>query len=85
MVLSHYLCFRFAIQAALFLIIGAWADYGSWRPNITIAFTVVAVVVSFAWLGVTDPSKWQAGVALYVLGCKPSSFTALPLVFGSHA
>ncbi|QRV89669.1 autophagy-related protein 22 [Ceratobasidium sp. AG-Ba] len=58
----------FAIQAVLFLIIGAWADYGSWRPNITIAFTILAVAVSFAWLGVMDPSKWEAGVALYMLG-----------------
>lgn len=40
------------------------------RPNITIVFTLVAVAVSFAWLGVEDPSKWQAGVVLYILGCK---------------
>ncbi|KAF9234219.1 MFS general substrate transporter [Melanogaster broomeanus] len=58
----------FAIQAVLLLAIGAWADYGQWRPNITIIFTLVAVAVSFAWLGVDDPSKWQAGVVLYVLG-----------------
>jgi hypothetical protein len=38
------------------------------RPNITILFTVVAVAVSFAWLGVEDPSKWRTGVALYILG-----------------
>ncbi|KIK32053.1 hypothetical protein CY34DRAFT_102312, partial [Suillus luteus UH-Slu-Lm8-n1] len=60
----------FAIQAALLLLIGAWADYGTWRPNITVIFTLAAVAVSFAWLGVEDPSKWQAGVALYILGCK---------------
>ena len=77
--------FRFAIQAVLFLIIGAWADYGSWRPNITIAFTIVAVAVSFAWLGVTDPAKWEAGVALYILGCKPHSFAALRLMSNSQA
>lgn len=58
----------FAIQAVLLLLIGAWADYGTWRPNITVIFTLVAVAVSFAWLGVEDPSKWQAGVALYILG-----------------
>ncbi|KAN0093258.1 Autophagy-related protein 22-like protein [Tylopilus felleus] len=58
----------FAIQAVLLLVIGAWADYGQWRPNITIIFTLVAVAVSFAWLGVEDPSKWQAGVVLYILG-----------------
>ncbi|KAL0577641.1 hypothetical protein V5O48_004330 [Marasmius crinis-equi] len=58
----------FAIQAVLLLLIGAWADYGRWRPNITIFFTFLAVGVSFAWLGVEDPSRWQAGVALYILG-----------------
>ncbi|KAK7682639.1 hypothetical protein QCA50_014439 [Cerrena zonata] len=58
----------FALQAIVLLTIGAWADYGTWRPNITIFFTILAVAISFAWLGVEDPSKWQAGVALYVLG-----------------
>ncbi|KAF7773380.1 hypothetical protein Agabi119p4_5547 [Agaricus bisporus var. burnettii] len=58
----------FAIQAAVLLIIGAWADYGVWRPNITIFFTIVAVAVSFSWLGVDVPSKWEAGVVLYILG-----------------
>ncbi|KAI0775082.1 MFS general substrate transporter [Trametes elegans] len=58
----------FALQAAVLLLVGAWADYGSWRPNITIFFTLLAVAVSFAWLGVDDPSRWQAGVALYILG-----------------
>ncbi|KAJ6561993.1 autophagy-related protein 22-like protein [Mycena capillaripes] len=58
----------FAIQAVLLLIIGAWADYGTSRPNITIFFTILAVAVSFAWLGVEDPGKWQSGVVLYILG-----------------
>ncbi|KAJ6532670.1 MFS general substrate transporter [Mycena vulgaris] len=58
----------FAIQAALLLMIGAWADYGSARPNITIFFTLLAVAVSFAWLGVEDPAQWRSGVALYILG-----------------
>ncbi|KAF8525933.1 vacuole effluxer Atg22 like-domain-containing protein [Hysterangium stoloniferum] len=38
------------------------------KPNITIAFTLVAVAVSFGWLGVIDPSKWKIGVGLYVVG-----------------
>lgn len=58
----------FAIQAVVLLMIGAWADYGTWRPNITIFFTVLAIAVSFAWLGVDHPSQWQAATALYVLG-----------------
>lgn len=58
----------FAIQAALFLVIGSVADYGTGRPHVTTAFTLLAWGVSFGWLGVTDPSKWQAGTALYILG-----------------
>lgn len=58
----------FALQAALFLIMGSMADYGSWRPHITTFFTLLAWGVSFGWLGVMDPSKWQAGTALYILG-----------------
>ncbi|RDB25887.1 Autophagy-related protein 22 [Hypsizygus marmoreus] len=58
----------FAIQAILLLAIGAWADYGRWRPNITIFFTILAVGVSFAWLGIDSPAHWRAGVALYILG-----------------
>lgn len=58
----------FAIQAVLLLFIGAWADYGTWRPNINIFFTIFAIAVSFAWLGVEDPSQWRAGIVLYILG-----------------
>ena len=65
----------FAIQAFLFLFIGAWADYGTWRPNITIAFTILAVAVSFGWLGVEDPSQWKTGVALYILGRQSTPFS----------
>ncbi len=43
------------------------------RPNIAIFFTILAVAVSFAWLGVEDPSRWEAGVALYILGRKWSN------------
>ena len=75
----------FAIQAVLLLFIGAWADYGTWRfvfrsatqarlyycrPNINIFFTLLAIAVSFAWLGVEDPAQWRAGIVLYILGCK---------------
>ncbi|KAF8501561.1 autophagy-related protein 22-like protein [Russula emetica] len=49
----------FAIQAVLLVMIGAWADYGTWRPNILIFFTI---------LPVANSSQWPAGVALYILG-----------------
>lgn len=59
----------FALQSALFLFIGSFADYGRWRPWILISWTVVSWGVGFGWLGVHDASKWQAGTALYILGC----------------
>ncbi|KAM0788003.1 hypothetical protein ACM66B_006203 [Microbotryomycetes sp. NB124-2] len=58
----------FAIQVVLFLAVGSLADFGRWRPAILLVFTVVSIAVSFAWLGVTNPSKWQAATALYVVG-----------------
>jgi hypothetical protein len=66
----------FAIQAVLLLCIGAWSDFGTWRPNITIFFTVVAVAVSFAWLGVEDPAQWRPSIILYILG-RQSSHSSL--------
>jgi MFS-type transporter involved in bile tolerance (Atg22 family) len=48
----------FAIQAALFLMVGSLADYGVWRPHITTAFTLLGWGVSFGWLGVMTPDKW---------------------------
>ncbi|KAI0303673.1 MFS general substrate transporter [Multifurca ochricompacta] len=74
----------FAIQAVMMLMIGAWADYGRWRPNITIFFTLLAVAVSFAWLGVDDPSHWRAGVALYILG-STNSLVQCALTFWTAA
>jgi hypothetical protein len=44
------------------------ADYGSWRPHIVTAATVVGWAASFGWLGVTAPPRWRAGTALYVFG-----------------
>ncbi|KAI9439823.1 MFS general substrate transporter [Lactarius indigo] len=75
----------FAIQAVLLLTIGGWADYGTWRPNITIFFTLLAVGVSFAWLGVEDPSQWRTGVALYVLGSTDTPFSKGALTFWTAA
>lgn len=44
------------------------------RPNITIFFTLLGAGVSFAWLGVEDPSKWRAGAVLYILGSEYRGF-----------
>ena len=58
----------FAIQCMLFLIIGSYADFGNWRPNILIVASLVAYAIGFGWLGVADPAKWRQGVALYMVG-----------------
>lgn len=58
----------FAIQAVLFLIIGAWADFGSGRRWVLVIWSVIAYAIGFAWLGVHDPSKWQIAAGLYIVG-----------------
>jgi hypothetical protein len=39
------------------LLAGSFADYGTWRPHITTAFTLLGWGVSFGWLGVTTAEK----------------------------
>ncbi|PTB64706.1 hypothetical protein BBK36DRAFT_1123542 [Trichoderma citrinoviride] len=58
----------FALQAALFLIIGAYADFGTGRRWILIVWSLVAYGIGFGWLGVHDPEKWKIGTALYIVG-----------------
>lgn len=49
----------FAIQVVIFLILGSYADFGSWRPGILIASSLVAYGIGFGWLGVHSASKWR--------------------------
>lgn len=58
----------FAIQIVVFLIIGSFADFGQWRPNILIALSIIAWAIGFGWLGVHDASKWEAATGLYIIG-----------------
>ena len=58
----------FAIQTGLFLFIGSFADFGSWRPWLLIIQSIVAYGVGFGWLGVHEESKWRAAVGLYIVG-----------------
>ena len=58
----------FAIQTVLFLFIGSFADFGSWRPWLLIMQSIVAYGVGFGWLGVHDESRWPAAVGLYLVG-----------------
>ncbi|KAM0252332.1 hypothetical protein ACHAQJ_007770 [Trichoderma viride] len=58
----------FALQAALFLIIGAYADFGTGRRWILIVWSVVAYGIGFGWLGVHRPDQWKIATALYIVG-----------------
>ncbi|KAI9691263.1 MAG: hypothetical protein M1820_009821 [Bogoriella megaspora] len=58
----------FALQCVVFLIIGSFADFGSWRPNILIALSLVAWGIGFGWLGVHTEDKWPTAVGLYIVG-----------------
>ncbi|KAI0008004.1 autophagy-related protein 22-like protein [Xylariaceae sp. FL0662B] len=58
----------FAIQAFLFIVIGAYADFGSGRRWILVFWSLVAFGIGFGWLGVHEPSEWRAAAGLYMVG-----------------
>lgn len=58
----------FAIQIVIFLILGSYADFGTFRPNILIVLSLVAWGIGFGWLGVHTVDKWQTGLGLYIVG-----------------
>lgn len=58
----------FAIQVVVFLVLGSFADFGTWRPWILVALSCVAYGVGFGWMGVHTPDRWLAGLGLYVVG-----------------
>ncbi|KAG9548069.1 hypothetical protein KCU97_g20530, partial [Aureobasidium melanogenum] len=57
----------FAIQVVLFLILGAYADFGTLRSKILIGLSIIAYAIGFGWLGVHTADKWQIGTGLYIL------------------
>lgn len=58
----------FAVQIVVFLVIGSFADFGNWRPNILIMLSIVAYALGFAWLGIHTGDKWHIGAGLYIIG-----------------
>ncbi|KAI9820222.1 MAG: hypothetical protein M1827_005844 [Pycnora praestabilis] len=58
----------FAIQIVVFLVIGSYADFGTWRPNILIVLSIIAFAIGFGWLGIHTPDKWQAATGMYIVG-----------------
>ncbi|KAG9231206.1 putative autophagy protein [Amylocarpus encephaloides] len=58
----------FSIQIVVFLVLGSFADFGTWRPNILIGLSLLAWGSGFGWLGVHEPSKWEVATGLYIVG-----------------
>ncbi|KAG9186774.1 hypothetical protein G6011_09882 [Alternaria panax] len=58
----------FAIQILVFLVLGSFADFGTWRPNILIGLSIIAFGIGFGWLGVHAQEEWHVGVGLYIVG-----------------
>ena len=58
----------FAIQIVIFLILGSYADFGTFRPNILIVLSLIAWGIGFGWLGVHTEKDWQYGLGLYIIG-----------------
>ncbi|KAL3965167.1 hypothetical protein ACCO45_002171 [Purpureocillium lilacinum] len=77
----------FASQAALFLLIGAYADFGPSpvRRAILLAWSLVGWAVGFAWLAVRDPSQWRAATGLYILGLIAYQLTLTNVAFWAQS
>lgn len=58
----------FAIQVVVSLLIGAYADYGSWRNLICIISSIVSWGVGFGWLAIKSGEDWQAAAGLFICG-----------------
>ncbi|KAK2865146.1 hypothetical protein FQN49_003869 [Arthroderma sp. PD_2] len=58
----------FAIQVFIFLCIGSFADFGTWRPNILIVLSIIAYAIGFGWIDVHTPEKWHIAAGLYIVG-----------------
>ena len=58
----------FAIQVVLFLLIGSFADYGTWRPWILVFWSVAAFAIGFGFLGTHTADKWPVACGLYMVG-----------------
>lgn len=58
----------FGVQVVALMIIGPYADYGTWRPYILIFWTVVGIAASLAFFGIIHASQWALAAGFYVLG-----------------
>ena len=60
----------FCISVVILVVVGSYADFGTWRPWILKVQTALGIAIGFGWLGVHTPDKWQIGAGLYIVGCQ---------------
>lgn len=72
----------FALQVVIFLILGSFADFGTWRPNILIVLSIIAFGIGFGWLGVHTADDWHIGVGLYIVGLIAYQTTGKIIMYG---
>lgn len=60
----------FAFQGAILLCCGSMGDYGKMKRWILIACTLVCWGAQFGFLGLKNPSQYQAAIGVYILSCE---------------
>lgn len=58
----------FAVQLVVILIVGPFADYGSWRFLILIVAWSVMTACQLGMIGLSTPEQWQIGNGLWIVG-----------------
>ncbi|KAJ7886758.1 autophagy-related protein 22-like protein [Mycena leptocephala] len=58
----------FAIMTMIFTTIGSAADYGTFGRWLLLIITVICWGAQFASMALTEPSRWGAAMALYMIG-----------------
>jgi len=58
----------FAVMTAIFTSLGSAADYGTFGRWLLFTVTIVCWAAQFASMSLTSPDRWQAAMALYMIG-----------------
>jgi len=72
----------FAVQFVALLILGAYGDYGKWRPWILISFTAMLYLCQFAISAINKPAQWWGAQVCYVAGIVGESSDQAEVVRG---
>ncbi|KAH6666730.1 autophagy protein [Halenospora varia] len=57
----------FAFQGVILITFGSMGDYGKWKKWILICSTLVCWAMQLSFLGLKDPSQYQAAIGIYVV------------------